>query len=142
MGSRKAAEELSPERQREIALRGIRDERAIALYDEAIKALREREQAGFAASVQLRDACLWTETISQLQGKLQAALKGGAEGLKHVEALMRAKKSAEDARARILDALLLTPQRPRGRPPKGQDDPEDPEDDGWDTFDAHEASKA
>ena len=53
---------------------------------------------------------------------------------------MRNKAAAEDARTKILDSLLLIPQRPRGRP-KGegaQEAKSEREEDmsAWDAFDS------
>lgn len=117
-------------------LSGVKDKSAIQLYDEAMAELETRGQATFAAALQLRDAVQWTVTINEIQLAISASLRAFDPDDKKTAALIKTKQAAEDARRRILDGLLLTPQRPRGRPPKVQSAPEDepPEDDGWDDF--------
>lgn len=136
MGKRKEAELLDADKQRDAMLSGIKDKAAIQLYDEAMAQLEQRDQATFAAALQLRDAVQWTVTINEIQSALSSALRSYDPEEKRIAQLIKHKQAAEDARRRILDGLLLTPQKPRGRPPKGEKTAEDdtPEDDGWDDF--------
>ena len=97
-----------------------------------------RVHSGMDSAALLRDAVQWTEVIDRLQHDLLLMIGDGEEADdRRVTALMKRKLDAEAARRRALAGLLLVPQRPRGRPPKGatgEAAQEEPEDDGWDSF--------
>lgn len=137
MPKRKDAELMDGAKRREVLLLGISDRTAVQLYDEAMAQLAERDQATYASAILLRDAAQWTVTINEIQDALHKAVRCSEPDEKRIAALIKNKERAEDARRRILDGLLLTPQRPRGRPP-GQRTAgaaeDEPEDDGWDDF--------
>ena len=138
MAKRRAAEELTPENVRQTMLRGIGDEAAVYLFDQGMMALAAREQANFMTALQLRDAAQWTVTINDLQLELRKLIAGGEAGEKRIAALIRNKQAAEDARRRILDGLLLTPQKKRGRPEGAKPERESENtdaDDAWAAFD-------
>ena len=123
--------------QRAAMLAGISDRAAIALYDEAMATLEGRGQADFTAALQLRDAAQWTVRIGEMQHALRLQIDAEDPDDRRVVAIIKSIQLAEDARRRILDGLLLTPQRPRGRLPKNPEAApaqEPPEDDGWDSF--------
>lgn len=126
--------------QRAAMLRGIRDEAAVYLYDEAMRTLQSRGQADFFAALQLRDACLWTEAITDMQRELQDAIRNPQADARHIAAIIRNQRTAQDSRRRVLSALMLIPQKPRGRPRKDGDETEDDDtddmDDGWADFGA------
>jgi hypothetical protein len=75
-------------------------------------------------------------TINDMQQALTSALRSFDPDDKKISLLIKYKQAAEDARRRILDGLLLTPQKQRGRPPKAERPAQEdlPEDDGWDDF--------
>lgn len=140
MARRKEARELTMEDTRQIMLRGISDEAAVFLYDQGMMALACREQDDFMAALQMRDAAQWTAVIGEMQSELQALIRSGEADEKRIAAIIKNKQAAEDARRRILDGLLLTPQKKRGRPeePKPQregDGGEAAADDAWAAFD-------
>jgi len=129
---------------RAAALKGITCPVAIALYDEGMEALKARDADTYMAALQLRDACVWTEVIEEIGKKLRRAMASGEESEAQVRTLMRGKAAAEAARTKILDSLLLTPQRPRGRP-RGEDAGEKAAGagmDAWDAFDAEDGEDA
>lgn len=138
MAKRRAAEDLTPESVRQTMLRGISDEAAVYLFDQGMMALAAMEQANFMTALQLRDASQWTVTINDLQLELRKLIAGGEAGEKRIAAIIRNKQAAEDARRRILDGLLLTPQKKRGRPegakPERESESTDA-DDAWAAFD-------
>ena len=146
LARRKEARALTPEDTRQAMLRGVDDEAAVLLYDQAMMALASREQADFMTALQLRDAAQWTVVINEIQHKLHALIGDEEMGEKRIAALIKNKQAAEDARRRILDGLLLTPQKKRGRPeePKPQRGGDDPSaaDDAWEAFDQAETSSA
>ena len=137
MGRRKEAEHLTKEDIRAKMLLRISSDAAIYLYDQAMEELEKRGQADYMSALQLRDAVQWTEAIDSMQRTLLAsAADAQAFDGKKIAVLIKNKQQAEDARRRALDGLLLTPQKPRGRPPRqdaGEEMP-DSEDDGWDSF--------
>lgn len=138
MAKRKEAQDLKPEEVRQAMLRGVNSEAAIFLYDQAMMALEVREQADFMAALQMRDAVQWTVVIDDMQAELRRQVAYSEPDDKRIAAIIKNKQAAEDARRRILDALLLTPQKKRGRPeePKLQRG-EEPTgaDDAWEAFD-------
>lgn len=136
MGARKDAVLMDGNEQRTAMLSGIKDKTAVQLYDEAMAQLETRGQATFTAALQLRDAAQWTVTINDMQQALSSALRSFDPDDKKISLLIKYKQAAEDARRRILDGLLLTPQKQRGRPPKAERPAQEelPEDDGWDDF--------
>ena len=141
MAKRKEAQALTPEATRQAMLRGIGDEAAIFLYDQAMMALESRGQADFIAALQLRDAAQWTVAINEMQDELRKLVRSGEADEKRIAAIIKNKQAAEDARRRILDGLLLTPQRKRGRPEEPR--PQREEDgsgaaaeDAWAAFDS------
>ena len=135
MPKRKAAELLDGARRREVLLCGISDRAAVQLYDEGMAQLEEQGQATYAAAVQMSDAAQWTVTINAIQDALTRAVRMSDRGERRIAQLIRHKQAAEDARRRILDGLLLTPQRPLGRPPRQAAESALPAaDDGWDSF--------
>lgn len=136
MPKRKDAEMMDERKQREVLLSGISDRTAVQLYDACMEQLQGIGRATFAAGLLLREAAQWTATINEIQTSLRRAVAADAQDEKRIAALIRNKERAENARMRILDGLLLTPQRPRGRPPRADGGAEDemPEDDGWDDF--------
>lgn len=138
MGRRKEAEHLTKEDIRARMLLRISSEAAVNLYDQGMEELEKRGQADYMSALQLRDAVQWTEAIDSMQRALLAsAADAQAFDGKKIAVLIKNKQQAEDARRRVLDGLLLTPQKPRGRPPRqdaaGEEIP-DSEDDGWDSF--------
>ena len=92
------------------------------------------------ATLQLRDACAWTEVIEEVGKQLRRAVAGGEMSEGQLRALMRNKAAAEDARTKSLDSLLLIPQRLRGRPKSegAQETKNEREEDmsAWDAFDS------
>lgn len=138
MARRKEAEQLGRGDIRQVMLRGITDPAAVHLYDHAMSVLAEKEQADYIAALQLRDACQWTVAIDEMQDDLHRQATASEPDDKRIAAIIKNKQAAEDARRRILDALLLTPQKKRGRPeePKPQRG-EEPTgaDDAWEAFD-------
>ena len=130
----------SEDARRAAVLRGVSHPAAIALYDESMMALSERGEATYMAALQLRDACAWTEVIEEVGKQLRRAVAGGEMSEGQLRALMRNKAAAEDARTKILDSLLLIPQRPRGRPrgEGAQETKSEREEDmsAWDAFDS------
>lgn len=140
MGRRKQPELMDAGTRRASMLAGVSDKVAVQLYDEGMAALAARGDDSFASAALLRDAVQWTEVIDRLQHALLFEVSRGDDADdKAIAQLMRRKQAAEDARRRALASLMLVPQRPRGRPPKGTQDapaPEGPEDDGWDSFGA------
>ena len=144
MARRNEARELTPEGTRQVMLRGIKDESAVFLYDQAMMALESRGQADFIAALQLRDAAQWTTAINEMQDELHTLVRSGEADEKRIAAIIKNKQAAEDARRRILDGLLLTPQRKRGRPeepkPQREDDGSDAAaQDAWAAFDGPDA---
>ena len=139
MAKRRAAEELTPERVRQTMLSGISDEAAVYLFDQGMMALAAKDQANFMTALQLRDAAQWTVTINTMQAELRKMITGGEVGEKRIAAIIRNKQAAEDARRRILDGLLLTPQKKRGRPegvkPEREGGEETEAEDAWAAFD-------
>lgn len=123
--TRKPPAELDDRKMRDTMLRGIKDEAAVFLYDQAMMALASREQDDFMSALQLRDAAQWTVVINEMQDELNRLVRQN-EDEKRVAAIIKNKQAAEDARRRILDGLLLTPQKKRGRPeepkPQREDD--------------------
>lgn len=137
---RKPPAELSADQTREEMLRGINDKTAIYLYDQAMKALKEKEQDDFLAALQLRDAAQWTVAINEMQDDLHRQAASCMPDDKRIAAIIKNKQAAEDARRRILDGLLLTPQKKRGRPEEAKPQREDDgsgkaADDAWAAFD-------
>ena len=140
MARRKEARDLTPEDTRQVMLRGIGDEAAVFLYDQAMMALESRGQADFIAALQLRDAAQWTTAINEMQDELHTLVRSGEADEKRIAAIIKNKQAAEDARRRILDGLLLTPQKKRGRPEENKPQREDDgaaaaADDAWAAFD-------
>lgn len=140
MGRRKQPELMDAGTRRASMLAGVTDKVAVQLYDEGMAALAARGDDSFASAALLRDAVQWTEVIDRLQHALLFEVSRGDDADdKAISQLMRRKQAAEDARRRALASLMLVPQRPRGRPPKGAQGEaaqEEPEDDGWDSFGA------
>ena len=136
---RKPPERLDEEQIREKMLRGINDEAAIFLYDQAMMALASRDQADFMTALQLRDAAQWTAAINEMQEDLHRQASACEPDDKRIAAIIKNKQAAEDARRRILDGLLLTPQKKRGRPeepkPQREDDGAANAQDEWEAFD-------
>lgn len=126
---------------RATALRGINNPVAVALYDESMRTLTERGADSYMAALQLRDACAWTEIIEDISRQLRRTTAGGEATQTQLRALMRNKAVAENARTRILDSLLLIPQRPRGRPrgDASEDSLQSEETDAWEAFDDNAA---
>lgn len=138
MARRRAAEDLTPESVRQAMLRGVTSEAAIFLYDQAMMALETRGQADFMAALQVRDAVQWTVVIDDMQDKLRRQAASAEPDDKRTAAIIRNKQAAEDARRRILDGLLLTPQKKRGRPEGAKPEREaegTDADDAWAAFD-------
>ncbi len=138
-GKRKERVSDDPREWRAALLIGVSLSSAIMLYDNGMAALTERGQASYFAAMQLRDAALWTQDIEAMREEIRLAMRGGqveADGGR-IRTLMRNKATAEKARRDILDALLLTPQRPRGRPRREGEPEEEAEDayDAWEDFD-------
>ncbi|MDO5299950.1 MAG: hypothetical protein Q4F18_11020 [Clostridia bacterium] len=120
------------------ALTGVTDAAARRMYDEAMAELEVRGQANPATSAQLACAAQWMQEarIAQRQiARLRRAEDEDGKAAMRIRALMRNKAMAEGEQRKIFDDLLLTPQRPRGRPPREEAAPEDEEDGGWDAFD-------
>lgn len=120
------------------ALTGVTDAAARRMYDEAMAELEARGQANPATSAQLACAAQWMQEarIAQRQiVRLRRAEDEDGKAAMRIRALMRNKAMAEGEQRKIFDDLLLTPQRPRGRPPREETPPEDEEDGGWDAFD-------
>ena len=140
MGRRRQPELMDAGTRRASMLAGVTDKVAVQLYDEGMDALTARGDDSFASAALLRDAVQWTEVIDRMQHALLFEVARGEDADdKAIARLMRRKQDAEEARRRALASLMLVPQRPRGRPPKGAQDasaPEGPEDDGWDSFGA------
>ena len=138
MAKRKEAEQLSRGETRQVMLRGISDPAAVHLYDHAMSVLAEKEQADYIAALQLRDACQWTVAIGEMQNDLHRQATASEPDDKRIAAIIKNKQAAEDARRRILDGLLLTPQKKRGRPeenkPQREEEPTGT-DDAWEAFD-------
>ena len=138
MGRRRQPELMDAGTRRTSMLCGVSDKVAVQLYDEGMAALAARGDDSFASAALLRDAVQWTEVIDRLQHALLFEVSRGDDADdKAIAQLMRRKQAAEDARRRALASLMLVPQRPRGRPPKGAPSEaaqEEPEDDGWDSF--------
>ena len=136
MGRRKQPELMDAGTRRASMLSKVSEKVAVQLYDEGMAALAARGDDSFASAALLRDAVQWTEVIERLQHALLFEVDRGDDADdKAIAQLMRRKQAAEDARRRALAGLLLVPQRPRGRPPKGAAArEEEPEDDGWDSF--------
>lgn len=139
MARRKEARDLTPEETRQVMLRGISDEAAVFLYDQAMMALESRGQADFMAALQLRDAAQWTAAINEMQEDLHRQASACEPDDRRIAAIIKNKQAAEDARRRILDGLLLTPQKKRGRPeepkPQREDDGAANAQDAWEAFD-------
>lgn len=139
MAKRREAEQLDPQDMRQVMLRGVKDEAAIFLYDQAMMTLENRGQADFVAALQLRDAVQWTVAINEMQSVLRTLVRPCESDDKRIAAIIKNKQAAEDARRRILDGLLLTPQKKRGRPegskPAREDDGSTQADDAWAAFD-------
>lgn len=138
MGRRKQPELMDAGTRRASMLYKVSEKVAVQLYDEGMAALAARGDDSFASAALLRDAVQWTEVIERLQHALLFEVGRGDEADdKAIAQLMRRKQAAEDARRRALASLMLVPQRPRGRPPKGatgEAAQEETEDDGWDSF--------
>jgi len=137
---RKPPERLDEDQIRDKMLRGINDEAAIFLYDQAMMALASRDQADFMTALQLRDAAQWTVAIDDMQDELRRQVASSEPDDKRIAAIIKNKQAAEDARRRILDGLLLTPQKKRGRPEEAKPTREDDgsakaADDAWAAFD-------
>lgn len=144
MAKRKEAQALTPESTRQVMLRGIGDETAVFLYDQAMKALECRGQADFIAALQLRDASRWTAAINEMQDALHKLVRSGEADEKRIAAIIKNEQAAEDARRRILCSLLLMPQHKRGRPeePKPQREEDGAAaDDAWEAFDESPAGE-
>lgn len=147
MGRRKSAKEMSAVEIRDAMLRGISSEAAVMLYDSSMKLLADRGEDSYIAALQLRDACQWTEVIVGIQQDMIRAVRESVEIPTTMRAMIRNKQAAEEARRRILDGLMLIPQRQRGRPRADEDkrERETEEGDAWDDFDlpgaAEEADK-
>lgn len=139
MGSRKEAQiTTDPAQWRRALLVGISDREAVMLYDSGMAALEQRGQADYVNAMLLRDAALWTQDIAKLRRKISEAIRTDRETEDAaLRAMMRNKAMAEKARREILDGLLLTPQRPRGRPRKDGGEMEGAEEsaDAWESFD-------
>lgn len=139
MGKRREPEALTIDRTRQEMLRGIRDPAAVYLYDQAMAALDARGHADFMTALLVRDACQWTEAINEMQEELRTLVRSGEAEERRVAAIIKNKQAAEDARRRILDGLMLTPQKKRGRPQEDHPVREDEEsaaaDDAWAAFD-------
>ncbi len=108
------------------------------MYDEVLAELEARGQANPATCEQLACAAQWMQEayaahrqIAHLRRKEDEEGKIAAR----IRALMRNKAMAEGEARKIFDDLLLTPQRPRGRPPRAEAPQEEEDDGGWDTFD-------
>ena len=127
MGRRREPETLTDERMRQEMLRNIRDPAAVYLYDQAMSALAGRGHADFMTALLIRDACQWTEAINEMQEELRTLVRSGEAEERRVAAIIKNKQAAEDARRRILDGLMLTPQKKRGRPPEDRPVREDEE---------------
>ena len=138
MGRRRQPELMDAGTRRASMLCGVSDKVAVQLYDEGMAALAARGDDSFASAALLRDAVQWTEVIDRLQHALLFEVSRGEDADdKAISQMMRRKQDAEEARRRALASLMLVPQRPRGRPPKGAPSEaaqEEPEDDGWDSF--------
>ena len=118
---RKPPERLDEEQIRDKMLRGINDEAAVFLYDQATLALASRDQADFMTALQLRDAAQWTVAIDDMQEELRRQVASSEPDDKRIAAIIKNKQAAEDARRRILDGLLLTPQAgPRRQSPSAR----------------------
>lgn len=147
MGKRKEAfAPADPEQWRRGLLYGISDREAVMLYDSGMAALISRGQADYVNAMQLRDAAIWTQDIGALRRKISEAVRTAqdADGAA-IRTLIRNKAMAEKARREILDGLLLTPQKPRGRPRR--EDASTEEDageanDAWEDFDKPNGGEA
>lgn len=139
MGRRREPEALTIDRTRQEMLRNIRDPAAVYLYDQAMAALAARGHADFMTALLIRDACQWTEAINEMQEELRTLVRSGEAEERRVAAIIKNKQAAEDARRRILQGLMLTPQKKRGRPQEERPVREDEEsaaaDDAWAAFD-------
>ena len=139
MGKRREPEALTIDRTRQEMLRNIRDPAAVYLYDQAMAVLAARGHADFMTALLIRDACQWTEAINEMQEELRTLVRSGEAEERRVAAIIKNKQAAEDARRRILDGLMLTPQKKRGRPQEDHPVREDEEsaaaDDAWAAFD-------
>lgn len=139
MGRRREPETLTDERMRQEMLRNIRDPAAIYLYDQAMSALAGRGHADFMSALLVRDACQWTEAINGMQEELRTLVSSGEAEERRVASIIKNKQAAEDARRSILDGLMLTPQKKRGRPkeerPAREDEESTAADDAWAAFD-------
>lgn len=137
-GKKKERVSDDPHEWRSTLLVGVTQPIAIALYDNCMAELTARGQANYFAAMQLRDAALWTQEIEELRDAIRMIKRGASgagDGDPRIQ--MRNKALAEKARRDILDALLLTPQRPRGRPPREGAPEEESVDEGdaWEDFD-------
>lgn len=122
---------------KDAVLHGVSDRAAIRMYEEAKRILKEREQWNAATQAQLASAAQWTEEINALSDairKRRGIEDGDGKAESRRRSLMRSKALADGERRKIFDDLMLLPRRPRGRPPK-EDEDQLPEDDGWDSFD-------
>lgn len=121
------------------ALRGVTDAEAIRLYNESAAELEARGQLNAATREMLRCAAQWTQEAGEAQRRILALRREPDSDGKlaaRIRTLMRCKALAEGERGKIFDDLLLTPQRPRGRPPKeGAPEEEEEDDGGWSAFD-------
>lgn len=120
-------------------LAGITDKKAIALYNDSLAVLAERGQDNPATREMLAQAARWREELTLIGRKMNRIRRAPDEDGRHTQRLrqlMRSKALAEGEMRRIFDDLLLTPQRPRGRPHK-EAEPEET-DERWEDFDGGE----
>ena len=118
------------------ALRGITDRSAIALFQNSKIELETAGRWNAATEEMLRSAAQWTQDAADITARIRTLFDDAGSELA-LQRLIKNRRLCESERDRILDALLLTPQKPRGRPPK-EADPEDEDDGGWAAFDEDE----
>lgn len=120
------------------ALRGVTDAAAKRLYGEAMQELEARGQVNPATSAQLACAAQWMQEANAAHRQIMRLRQEEDEEGRiaaRIRALMRNKAMAESEQRKIFDDLLLTPQRPRGRPAREEGPQEDEDDGGWGAFD-------
>lgn len=120
------------------ALRGITDASAIALFEKSKKELTAAGRWNAATAEMLRSAAQWTQDAADITSRIRKMMNGEMGSELPLQRLLKNRVLCEGERDRILDALLLTPQKPRGRPPKETAPEEDEDDGGWAAFDGDE----
>ena len=122
-------------------------ERAKKAYRAIMRELRARGQENAGVREIAICAAQWMDEEDGAAGRIaalrrrQAAVELGSPEYASIEnavrAAQKARAMAQSEYRKNMDDLLLTPQRPRGRPPKdrAQEAHEAEADDGWDAFD-------